>query len=786
MSLAYDSGPPPTEDQLTPEQEQMRREDKLARLLKSYEEDALGYAQSEIVQQQIESLQRYFGETYGDEEEGRSQVTTREVLEGIEWTRPDLMRVFASGGNVVTVTESSPDEAKYAKDAADYLAWMFFNDNPGFDLLDDFAFDGLLHRRGYLACYWRDKEYQAPQTLSGLNIQQVQMLMADQQVEIIGQDFDQESEVGGITLMVRRVKSPARAEIVSIAPEDMRLNGRAITIDQARYVGRVIRMLRGEAVRMWPEKAEEIQGFKSAQAGTTGAVRRSEDVRQERFQDDRNDVWRSKAQGDDASTEIEVLEEYLRVDLNDDEYPELIRSYRIGDIILEESEVEENPFWTWTPIRIPHRFMGMGYYELLADLQRQSTVITRAGLDALYQSVVNREAYDKNKVDVDSLLATYSGAKVSVDGPPSEAIFPLTGGLPTAQNAWEALEIIKQRIEDRTGATRQTRGLDADQLTGDHSGKALGMLQINADARKEMVARNMAVGLGAGFAKLYRMVCRNQNQPRQAKVGGKWCQFDPRTWNAMLQVSIHAGGMNREHTLMSMQLIGQEQEKVIETLGPGNPVVTPKNRYAYQEELCRLAGVKDASPFFTEVPDQPEVDPQTGQPQVDPQTGQPKMKPWAPEPQPDPAMAKVEADTKAKQAEMQLKGQETAATLQLKQKEAEASLALQDKKDTAQLQHDEQKAALELQLAQQKAEAEIMLAREKAKAEMDLAWAKFEAEMQLAREKQAAEITLAREQVAAQREMHAEDTSAKQDMHSEKVAADVKISKNREGGKLDE
>ena len=61
----------------------------------------------------------------------------------IEWTRPDLLRVFSSGGNVVYLEENTPEDAKYAKDAADYLQWMFFSDNPGFELLDDFAFDGL-------------------------------------------------------------------------------------------------------------------------------------------------------------------------------------------------------------------------------------------------------------------------------------------------------------------------------------------------------------------------------------------------------------------------------------------------------------------------------------------------------------------------------------------------------------------------------------------------------------------------------------------------------------------
>ncbi|MEK9810256.1 MAG: hypothetical protein VW362_07390, partial [Candidatus Nanopelagicales bacterium] len=169
-------------------------------------------------------------------------------------------------------------------------------------------------------------------------------------------------------------------------------------------------------------------------------------------------------------------------------------------------------------------------------------MLNRAVLDATYQSVVNREAYDKNRVDVDSLLATYSGAKVAVDGDPGSAIFPLTGGLDTAKTALSTIELLARRLEDRTGATRQTQGMDPDALlTGPHSGRAIELLQTAGGARKEMIARNMATGLSALFAKLYRLVCRNQNEPRAAKVGGKWAQFDPRTWNSDLRVMIHTG-----------------------------------------------------------------------------------------------------------------------------------------------------------------------------------------------------------------------------------------------------
>ena len=778
MALAYDT---PTPDQLSDEQAKLAREDKLVRMLKAEEEDALGYAQTEVAEQQLEALRRYFGEKYGDEEEGRSQITTREVFETIEWQRNDYARVLNEGGKLIYAEETREEHAKSARAAEKYIQWIMFQDNPGFERLDDFTFDGLLHRRGYLACYWRTKEYRAPQQLTGLNIMQVQELMADPEVEIIGQDFDNESEAGGISLLVRRTKSPARCEIVSFAPEDVRVNGRSTDIDSGRYLGLVWRKLRGEIAREWPHKAFEISQY-SGNQGSGGLVRSSNDVRQERFQDNDDDFGDV---ADDASTELEVLEEYLRVDLDGDGYPELIRSYRLGDILLEESEVEENPLGSWTPIRIPHRFMGLSVHDITADLQRISTVLTRAGLDAVYQSVVNREAFDKNRVEADGAInSTYTGTKIPVDGPPGDAIMPLVGGLPTASVAWDALEINKQRLEDRTGATRQTRGLDSDQLSKEHSGKALGMLQMSADARKELTARNLAAGLSAFAGKVYRLVCRNQNEARQVKIGGEYCTFDPKTWNSDLKVAFRVAGLNREHSLVGLRLIGEEQEKVIAELGPGNPNVTSKNRYRYQEELCRFAE-RDTEAFFTEVPDEPETDEQ-GQPVMDEATGEPKMKPWAPPAPPDPQMAKVEADKEAKQAELQLNAQASQAEQQLKTQETQANLALQQQKDEATLAQQAEKAALDLQLARDKAAAEIDLANRKAQAEIELAWAKFEAEQALAREKMAAEMELARMQAANDREKHSEKIASDEYKHSEKVAADVKISKNRDGGSLSE
>lgn len=759
---------------------------RLLRMLKAEENDALGYRQTDLQQQQIDALKHYFGEKYGDEEEGRSQVVTREVMETIQWTLPDLMRVFASGGNLIQLEETNESDSKYVKDAANYLAWILLVDNRGFRLMHDSAFDGLLHRNGWWACYWKDKEYRAPQRLTGISLEQLVQLNADPSIEIIDLEENPQSEAEGMTLTVRRTKSPARAEVVCIAPEDIRINGRAVEIDKARYVGRVIRMLRGEIAREWPDKRDEIMAYSGSAVSGPQNIRRGSDVRMERFRD-QSDDW--QATGNNAAQEIEVLQEYLRCDLDDDGYPEMIRSHRMGDLLLDAEEVEENPFGTWSYMPVPHRLIGLSQHDITQDLQRRSTVLTRAGLDAVYASVVSREAYDQNKVkDVAALTATYTGAKIPVDGDPAGAILPLSGGVDTATVAWEACAQLAVTLENRTGATRQTQGMDPDALLkGPHSGKAIDLLQTAGGARKELTARHLGDGFEVFLSKLYRLVCRNQNEPRQVKIGGKWCKFDPRTWNSDLRCRVHTGlgTGNRDQTLVGLQVIGERQADIISVAGPDNPMVTSENIHHTNEEICRALGYHSADGFFTEPPEVPVTDEQ-GQPVVDPQTGQPQTKPWAPQPQPDPAMAKAQADAQLQQQQQQIDAQNAQQEQDLKAKQAAGDMMLQQQKDGAALQAQQQKNAMEIQLAQQKAAAELQLARDKAALEAQLAQQAADREFQLGVMRLEMEERLERLKIEHQRAMHTEKLDATVQMNSDKLDTQEAIHKDRPGGSLAE
>lgn len=689
--------------------------------LKAEENWSRSYLRAELEQAQIDALKRYYGDKYGDEVDGRSQVTTREVFETIEWLRPDLCRVFTQGDRACDFEGQTQQDDQYADAAADYVNYVFFQDNPGAQILDAFAFDGLLHRRGVIACEWREAEYSAPQEVSGLNTLQVQQLMQDPQTEIVGQevrqDMPDQAHPDGLfyDLKIKQVTKPARAESFTIAPEDFRIAARSDDLEAARYAGDVIRMMKGEAKRLWPDYEEEIDGYGGDTSGFASDERRAE-----RFRDMEGWEGRDLAEtGKGEAAEVQIMREFIRYDLNGDGYPEMIRCYRLGDCLLEHEEVDEHIYSSWTPIPIPHRFYGLGIPDILSDLQRVKTVLLRGMLDSVYLSVVPR-VVAKQGVNLDDLLVVRPGAIIRDDTPMgTDGVTPLvTPDL--SQSTLNAMQWVDRIAESRTGVNRSAQPMDPDLLHD--TAKGVELLQNAASVRKEQIARNMADGLEGFFKKLYRLLCRHQNEARAVKIAGEWRNVDPRSWNSDMRVMVSTGlGTGaKEKQVMFLQMLQGDQVAAVQAFGPQNPSVSPMELYNMVSEKGRALGFKSVDKFF-----KPPIDPQTGQP-------------WVPQPQPSPDQMKIQAQVQEGQARLQMDGQKAQMDAQIKQFETNAKAGA-----------DVQKAQLDAQIQQMKAEAEIQLAREKMMLEMQMKEAQMQFEMQMQERQFAFETEMQRRETDA-------------------------------------
>ena len=71
--------------------------------------DSLGY-DGEISIQREKAIEYYYALPFGNEVEGRSQSVDSTVQDTVEWINPSLMRVFASGDEMVKSSPNAPED----------------------------------------------------------------------------------------------------------------------------------------------------------------------------------------------------------------------------------------------------------------------------------------------------------------------------------------------------------------------------------------------------------------------------------------------------------------------------------------------------------------------------------------------------------------------------------------------------------------------------------------------------------------------------------------------------
>ena len=71
-------------------------EDDLAYLLEQQSQLSVGYYDSELANDQLEAQRYYKGDPFGNEQEGRSRVVSRDVATTVDSVMPDLIKLFLS------------------------------------------------------------------------------------------------------------------------------------------------------------------------------------------------------------------------------------------------------------------------------------------------------------------------------------------------------------------------------------------------------------------------------------------------------------------------------------------------------------------------------------------------------------------------------------------------------------------------------------------------------------------------------------------------------------------
>ena len=667
-------------------------------------DNAIGYINTETVEERRDALMAYNREPYGNEVEGRSTIVTGEVAEAVDGALPQLLRVFTQSDDVVRFEPKAPGDEEKAKQATEYCNWVLMNDNPGFEVFQTWFKDALLQKAGVIKVWWNDETSVDKEKYENLSEEELTLLLADGQMEVVKQRQTQIGEVPvpptpeqmmmaqqtgvppemtmqpvfSYNVTVKKINKKGSVKVENVPPEEFLISKKARRIADAPFVAHRRLTTRSELISM---------GFKADEIDELPAY---DDLT---FTPERVARFPNGEQPDDPSLdtsmdEIETFECYIRTDYDEDGIAELRRVFYAGGTILENEEADFIPFCSICPIPMPHKFFGHSLADRVVDIQKIKTTITRQMLDNLYLSNNARMAVVDGQVNLDDMLTVTPGGIVRVKN--NQAITPLQVPLVAGQ-AFPMLAYMDEIQQKRTGVTQASQGLDPNILQNT-TATAVAMVQNAGAAKVELIARIFAeTGVKDLFKSILHLVCKYQDKERIVRMRGKFVAIDPREWSNEydLTVNVGLGTGNREQQMAMVAAILQKQEQIMSQMGIANPLVSPSQ---YRNTLGRFiesAGFKDTSEFFREIT--PEMEQQLLQPQQQ---------------QPDPA---------------------TAALMQ----QAQAQMQVTQAKAQADIQVQQAKAQADIQLQREKAAADIQLAREKAAAQMELKSAEFQAEAQL-------------------------------------------------------
>jgi hypothetical protein len=618
-------------------------------------DSSLGWTGTRLSEARRVNLQQYFSNPRGDEREGRSQVVTRDVFEQVEWLLPQLMEIFTSGPEVAQFIGTNDNDQPAAEQATAAVNYIFQQEN-GFMVLYTMFKDALIQKNGIVKATWEEDARATFESYEGKNIIDLTGLAEDQEFEITAitawheQDgereiLDQESALpeNHDAMAVKydiegtRIKRDGKVTLENIPPEEFIINrdARGLKDPTCRFVGHRVRASESDLIA-WGFPADLVKRLPGSQAVYTT----DQDTIIRSSQDDSYPLVYSYRS--DSERTIYINDSYVLMDTDGDGISEWWHIVTGGDYAQELLSAEPcsgHPFYSVTPIPIPHRFYGLSLGDVTGDLQEINTTLWRQLLNCAYlatdpRNIVTCQGIGEEAtpmVNLNQLLNAAPGGYIEEYQQGALRPYEQKNNM---MEIMPALEMHNKMKEARTGISPDAMGINPESISKHVLGT---MVQTSAAAmRTSLYARIFAdTGVRDLFQGIYGLLLRHHSAPLMVRLNDQYVQVDPTTWSTNMdcQVTVALGHGSRMEKGMNLQTIASVQEKLNES-GWGN-MATQDNVYNTMTDLVEALGFREASKFFT--------DPKTNPAQETP---------------PDPAQLAIEEQTKIEWAKLELKRQE--------------------------------------------------------------------------------------------------------------------------------
>lgn len=643
--------------------------------------DAVSYIDDDIGPDRAKALDYYFGRPFGDEEEGRSQVVSRDVHDMVQAALPSLMRIFFGAENVVEFEPHGPEDVEEAEQKTDYINHIVTVDNDGFRVFYAVIKDALRSKVGFVKSWWDSSDEVYTRRYTGLDEMGLTALVEElggaKMVDVVEASNDE--GLFDVKLKIRKPRD--RVCIEAVPPEEFLIARNARDVDTASFVGHRCQRTISDLVAMGYDLEDVEQGA-------------SEDLDWNEERQARNPyVLEGDSRLDPMMREVLYVEAYIRTDYDGDGIAELRKVCCVGPSykVIANEECDEQPFADFQCDPEPHTFFGESLADKVMDVQLIKSRLLRGGLDGLSLSLFPRTIVGPGGSVEDAMNTEVGAVLRAKNNTATDYVFQAAPN--TAQAALPFMTYMDELRENRTGMSKVSMGLDAEALQNTTATAAEGNF-TRSQERIELLARIMASGMRKLFRRIAYLVSENQRKERVVKLRNQWVPVDPRRWRTDMNVicNVGLGGGSPEQKIQTLSLIAGKQEAIMMQAGLDNPLVTPKQYYTTLSKLVQEAGFKNPDAFFS-----------------DPESEEVQARMANKQPAPDPKMVEVQAkmQLEAQKADMQAQADERRAMtdaelkrmeLELRAHQIDAEMALKERQLVAELDLKERQLVAELEL----------------------------------------------------------------------------------------
>jgi len=563
--------------------------------------DALSHDATVSEQREL-AMQYYYGLPFGNEVDGRSQYVDSTVQDTIEWIKPSLMRVFAAGDEMVKFNPHGPEDVEMAKQATDYVNYVFTKDNPGWSILYAWFTDALLQKNGIVKVWWDEYEDTTRESYNGLNDDEMNYLVEPEEVEVV--EHTEYSDGSSMTaeidilhdVVIKRTGYDGRIKVENVPPDEFLISGDAKTIDDARFVCHRVRKTLSDLRQMYPDQTIDPADLGSGE----GDLNDWSSERMARYQFDNTNNFSGMDIGpnsDEALTEYWLYESFMYTDYDGDGITELRKVCSVGDYILANEEVDFVPFISISPITIPHKFFGLSVADLVTSLQLMKSTLMRNLMDNMYNQNFGRYAVLEGQANLDDLLTQRPGGVVRVKSP--NAVTPLVTP-PLEPYSFQMLEYLDSVRESRAGVSKMSQGMNENALTSHTTATAVNAVMTAAQSRVELIARNFAeTGVKELMRTIYELLLKHQDKKRVVMLRNEWVPVRPDSWNDKYDctVSVALGNGNKDQQLAHLSAMMQFAG---EAMKGGLSIVTEQNIYNIGAAMVKNMGFQNVQDFLTD------------------------------------------------------------------------------------------------------------------------------------------------------------------------------------------